>query len=38
MYSLGCGLIRVSWVIHWWLFKDINFKWSGALTMVDMDC
>ena len=32
MYSLGCKLIRVGSVVHFWLFKDAHFVWLEALT------
>ena len=32
--SLGCKLIRVGWVVHFWLLKNTNFVWFDALTMI----
>ena len=37
MYSLGCKLIRVDWVMQCWLFKDIHFVESEVLTMLAKD-
>ena len=37
MYSLGWKLIKVGWVMHCWLFKDIHFVWSGVLAMLAKD-
>ena len=34
MYSLGCKLQRVGWVIHRWLLIDTHFVWSEALIML----
>ena len=31
MYLLECKLIRVGWVVNFWLAKDINFVLLGAL-------
>ena len=33
LYSLGCKLIRVDWILHFWLLKDTHFVWLVALTM-----
>ena len=32
MYLLECKVIRVGWVVHFWLPKDKNFVLLGALT------
>ena len=32
MYSLGCKLIKVGWVVHFWLLKDTYFVWLKTLT------
>ena len=37
MYSSGFKLIRVVLVMHGWLFKDIHFIWSDALTVLTTD-
>ena len=32
LYSLGCNLITVGWVVYFWLVKDIHFEWLDALA------
>ena len=34
MHSLGCKLVRVGWVMHFWLLKDTQIVWLEALTML----
>ena len=33
VYSLGCTLIRVRWVAHFWLLNETHFVSLDALTM-----
>ena len=33
-YSLGCKLIRVGLIIHFWLFNEMHFVWLDPLTML----
>ena len=33
MYSLGCKLIRVGWVIHFWMLNDAHFVWLDPLLI-----
>ena len=37
MYSLGCILKKVGWVMHFWRFKDMHFAWLGVLAMLAKD-
>ena len=34
MYSLGCKLKRVAWILHYWLLNETYFIWLEALTML----
>ena len=37
MCLLVCKLIKLGWVIHPWLFKDICFIWSEASAILTND-
>ena len=37
MYSSGCKLIRVGWVVHFWLINDAYFVCLEELTMLVND-
>ena len=33
-YSLGCKLIRVGWIKHFWLLKNTHFVFLEALAIM----
>ena len=33
LYSLECKLIKVGWIIHFWLLNKTHFVWSDTLTI-----
>ena len=30
--QLGCKLIRVGWILRFWILKDTHFVWLDTLT------